>query len=99
MALGFRLVDRTFSFHTRSASDGNHLKLGHRLQCQATAEAPDAALGAGTAAERQVDLPIGAAGIDIDDAGRDRLAEANPSADILGKDADAEPVFAVEREI
>jgi hypothetical protein len=45
----------------------DHLDLGHRLKSEPPAEPADAALRSNSSAERQVDFPVRAALIDVDD--------------------------------
>ena len=85
------------SFNSSRVID-DHLDLRHRLKREAAAKPPDAAVCSDAAAERQVDLPVGAAFVDIDDACRDGLGEAQGAVHVSREDADAQAIFAVERE-
>src|SRR5271155_3353649 len=75
---------------------GDHLNLRHGLQRQAAAEPADAAARARTASEWQMDLPVGGGVVDVDDARRNGLGEAQSAVHVACEHSDGKAIFAVE---
>src|SRR6202140_729912 len=75
--------------------DDDRLQVGHLLQREASADATDAALLAGAAAERQVSLPVVGRLVDVDPTGLETIREAEGAREVFCVNRAEQPIWRV----